>query len=105
MASTSKSRTTLFTNTPPRHNMVDFKVPSSKLQDLVHVAFKADRLVTSVKALPEKAIRLTGIQRGRKRAPAVGACVAKYQEQVKEQDCLQSYGDCTNKQHEFLKQQ
>lgn len=62
----------------------------SKLQDLVHVAFKADPLVTLLKALPEKAIRLTGI-------------VTKHQKQVKEPGFLQNYRDCTNKQHLDLK--
>lgn len=56
----------------------------SKLQDLVHVAFKADPLVTLLKALPEKAIRLTGIV-------------------VSQNTKNQNYRDCTNKQHLDLK--
>lgn len=62
-----------FPNTLPPNGQfclfaVFFKVPSSKLHDLVHVVFKADPRVTLLKALPEKAIGLTGVRQDVKRA-------------------------------------
>lgn len=76
MASTSKSCTTLLSkrSIQPQYGRflfsflgVNYRIWSTRLSS----GFKADALVISLQVLPEKTIRLAGIQQDVKRAPGI----------------------------------